>query len=75
MTKTILELILTGAKVWKDERALGIIRKAEKLMEKIQEVEDSGYYHKNMEAKGLAERELHGDAMKLKMEFTKAANK
>ena len=65
----ILELIAIGAKTLSKERSLYYINKAIKLQKVIQEVEDSDFYHKDMEAKGKAERELESDINKLRLEF------
>ena len=75
MIKEIVELITVGANLFSKERSLYYINKAAALEKKIQEVEDSDFYHKDMEAKGLAERELESTVNKLRLEFLAEAKK
>ena len=72
---TILELILVGAQIFRDERKEYFESKTKKLMRKIQEVEDSDFYSKDMEAKGKAERELNLEVDELRKEYLKEAAK
>lgn len=73
--KLILDLILIGAQVLKSERQQYFKSKVEKLFKEIQEVEDSDFYHKDMEKKGIAERELELQTHTLVNEFIKDAGK
>ena len=65
----ILELILVGAKIFKDERQEYFANRSKELMKKIMEVEDSSYYDKDMEAKGQAQRQLNLDTDELRKQF------
>jgi hypothetical protein len=75
MSAVILELILVSAKIFSDERRRHFESKSKKLMETIQEVEDSDFYSKDMEAKGKAERALMLDTEALRKEYIKEATK
>lgn len=67
--KSILELIIIGAKLLASERERYFRGESEKLMREIQDVEDSDFYSKDMEAKGKAERELMTKTQALEFEF------
>lgn len=71
----ILEVILVGAKIFHDERKNYFENKTKKLMEKIQEVEDSDFYSKDMEKKGKAERALNLEVEDLRLEYIKEGAK
>lgn len=58
MGSTILELVLVGAQIFQEERKRYYENKVKNLQKKIFEVSDSDFYQKDMEAKGMAEREL-----------------
>ena len=73
MIRTIIELVLVGSKFLTNERANYYHNKANKLLEKIQEVEDSVFYSKDMEKKGKAERELLMESENLGREYIKEA--
>lgn len=75
MATIILELILTGAKIFSDERKEYFENRSKKLMRKIQEVEDSDFYSKDMEAKGKAERELNNEVDDLRKQYLMEAAK
>lgn len=75
MATIILELILTGAKIFSDERKEYFENRSKKLMRKIQEVEDSDFYSKDMEAKGKAEREINLDVDELRKKYLMEAAK
>jgi hypothetical protein len=75
MPTAILELIAIGAKIFSDERQEYFKSRSKKLMEKIQSVEDSDFYHKDMEAKGMAERQLMLDTEALRKEYIIEATK
>lgn len=75
MVKAILELITVGAKIFQDERERYFQNKGKKLLEKINEVEDSTFYNKDMEAKGKAERQLMLETESLRKEFMMEALK
>lgn len=74
MTK-ILELILVGAGIFQSERKEYFENRSKKLMRKIQDVADSEFYSKDMEAKGKAERELNLEVESLRKEYLKEAAK
>ncbi len=75
MATIILELILTGAKIFRDERKEYFENRSKKLMRRIQEVEDSDFYSKDMEAKGKAERELNLEVDELRKKYLLEAAK
>jgi cell fate (sporulation/competence/biofilm development) regulator YmcA (YheA/YmcA/DUF963 family) len=75
MPTAILELILVGAKIFSDERKRHFENKSKELMKKITDVEDSEFYKKDMEAKGMAERDLHMEIDELKKQFLLEAAK
>lgn len=74
MTELILQIIATGAGIFRDERANHYKNKANDLKKKIFEVEDSGFYKKDMEAKGRAERDLLLEAEDLGRQYIKEAS-
>lgn len=71
--KLILELLIYGAKIFSEERQRYYEKKSQSLLEEIQDVEDSDFYSKDMEAKGKAERELENRTEALRREFIKEA--
>lgn len=73
MGTAILELIAMGSKIFEMERREYFTKRSKKLMERIQEVEDSDFYKKDMEAKGRAERAILLDQEELRQEYMKAA--
>lgn len=75
MMGTILELILVGSKIFADERKSYFENRVKKLLIKIQEVEDSDFYSKDMEAKGKAERALLVEVDDLRKDYIKEATK
>lgn len=75
MMGTILELILVGSKIFADERKNYFENRVKKLLIKIQEVEDSDFYSKDMEAKGKAERALLVEVDDLRKDYIKEATK
>lgn len=75
MGTAILELILVGAKIFSDERKEHFQSRSKKLMTKIFEVEDSDFYKKDMEAKGMAERQILIDQEELRKDFMAEAAK
>ncbi len=75
MLKPILELIIAGAGIFSDERKLYYIKKAETQMKKIEKIEDTDFYNKDMNAKALAEREIERDTTKLRLEYIAEAKK
>lgn len=75
MPTAILELIIIGAKIFSDERKRYFENKSSELMKKIQDVEDSEFYKKDMEAKGKAERDLFLQVDDLKKEYILEATK
>ena len=64
---------MIGAKIFSKEREEYFKNRAKKLMRKIQEVEDTEFYKKDMEAKGKAERELMLETDELRKEYVKEA--
>lgn len=75
MSVAILELITIGAKIFSDERKRYYENKSAELVKKIQEVEDSDFYKKDMEAKGKAERDLIMQVEDLRKQFIMEATK
>lgn len=73
--KAWLQLIIIGAGIFKDERANYFRNRSKKLLEKIQEVVDSDFYHKDMEKKGKAERKLNIEIDSLRDEYIKEGSK
>lgn len=71
----ILNLIYIGAKIFSDERQEYFKSRSKKLMEEIQQVEDSDFYKKDMEAKGKAQRALKTQEDELYNEYVKEATK
>ena len=69
MPTAILELIVIGAKIFSDERQEYFKNRGKNLLTKIFEVEDSPFYQKDMEAKGLAERAIIVESDELRKEF------
>ena len=69
MIKTVLGIILKSASIFQTERARYFEKEAQVLLDKINEVEDSEFYQKDMEAKGKAEREIHQKTERLSHEF------
>lgn len=67
--KAILELITFTAKFLNQERKLYYINKADGYLKAIQNVEDSDYYKKDMDAKGKAEREIQQNTEQLRLEI------
>jgi len=74
MANLILQIIASGAGIFRDERANYYKNKADKLQKKIFEVEDSEFYKKDMEAKGNAQRELALETENLGREYIKEAS-
>lgn len=71
MTALILGLISIGAQIFSDERRRYFENESKKLQEEIYAVADSPFYEKDMEAKGVAERELYRRSEALAAEFIK----
>ena len=71
MTKLILGIILKGATIFDKERARYFEKEAQGLLDKINEVEDSDFYSKDMEAKGVAEREINQKSQRLAHQYLK----
>lgn len=70
----ILELILIGARIFHSERERYYNKKVLKILTRIHEVEDSEFYQKDMEAKGMAQRELILEIDNLKDEIIREAS-
>ena len=75
MGSAILEIILIGAKIFSKERQRHFENEAKKLQETIYRVEDSGFYHKDQERKGLAERQIERRTVELASEFIREGKK
>lgn len=69
MVETILGIVLVGAQIFKEERQRYYLNRIKHLKEKIQDVEDSPYYQKDMNKKGKAERQLILEVEALGAEF------
>lgn len=65
--------MLIGANVFSKERKRYFESRIEKLLKRIQSVEDSDFYNKDMEAKGRAERDLLTEVESLREEFVQEA--
>lgn len=75
MTEMILGLITISAKIFSDERRRYFEKEVKSLQDSIHEVADSDFYNKDMEAKGLAERELERRRDALAQEILREGNK
>ena len=71
----ILQLITIGAQIFQSERQQHYKNEVTKLLEKIQDVADSNFYNKDMNAKDKAERELILKVDELKDAFIAEATK
>ena len=71
----ILELITLGAGIFASERKEYFKNRVRKLLEEIQDVADSDFYSKDLEAKGLAERKLILEVDELRKEFVLEAKR
>lgn len=65
----IANLVLKGASIFQEERARHFEKKAQDLLDNINEVSDSDFYSKDMEKKGKAERAIYQKEMELYSEF------
>jgi len=74
MGTEILKIISIGAKIFSDERQRYFEKKSKELQEEIYKVSDTDFYHKDMEAKGRAEREIERRTGLLASEFIKEGN-
>lgn len=75
METAILQLILVGAQIFQEERKRYYQNKAKGLLKIISDVEDSEFYKKDMEAKGVAQRDLLINIEELQKEFLLEAAK
>ncbi len=75
MVTQILELISVGAKIFDKERTLYYMKKSDNLHRKIEKIEDTDFYSKDMNAKALAEREIERETHDLRLEFLAEAKK
>jgi hypothetical protein len=73
MFKEILQLILIGSHIFKEERQRYYNKKIDILYRTISDVEDSTFYNKDMEAKGKAQRDLAMKVEELRKEFIREA--
>lgn len=75
MFSSILEVITIGAKIFSVERQAYFKNESKRLMQQIYKVEDTGFYSKDMEAKGKAEREIERQTAQLMSEFISEGQK
>jgi hypothetical protein len=71
----VLELILVGSKIFHDERKEQFAKRCRSLLRQIAEVEDAPFHLKDMEQKGIAERQLLIEVEDLRKAFILEASK
>jgi hypothetical protein len=68
-----LQFATIAAKVFSEERQRHYDKKIQDLQDAINEVEDSGYYEKDQEKKGRAQRDLYQRKQNLEIEMVNEA--
>lgn len=69
----LVDLATVSIKAFDNHKQRQYKARIKSLRSKINRVEDSDFYSKDMEAKGKAERELHQELMTLKNDILKDA--